>query len=139
MFQNYSKATTLEFCFATICDDIQTMKYFVFISNKLVWASDCSYFVLVFWHNLSIRFLIKFVLKKQSMISKYFMAILKVARFWLSCILWCQLKKWVLLFHDTWSNDSRSNNAWFMHKIVQTIWNYEEITTQLESDLSWTK
>ena len=48
VFQDYSKATTLEFCFATIYGNVQTMKYFVFISNQLVWASDCSYFVLVF-------------------------------------------------------------------------------------------
>ena len=72
VFQNYSKATTLEFCFATICDKIQTMKYFVFISNQLIWESDCSFFVLVFWHNLSICFLIKFVLTKLSMIFKIF-------------------------------------------------------------------
>ena len=36
VFQNYSKATTLEFCFATIYDNVQTMKYFVFIFNQLI-------------------------------------------------------------------------------------------------------
>ena len=64
VFQNYSKATTLEFCFATICGNVQTMKYFVFICDQLIWASDRSYFGLVFWHNLSIRFTVKFVLAK---------------------------------------------------------------------------
>ena len=72
VFQNYSKATTLEFCFATIYDNVQTMKYFVFIFNQLIWASDFLYYVLVFWHNLSILFLIKFVLTKQRMIFKIF-------------------------------------------------------------------
>ena len=77
VFRNYSKAATLDFCFATTYDPVQTMTYFVFISNQLIWASDSSYFVLVFWHNLSIRFLKKSALTKQSMISKYFMAILR--------------------------------------------------------------
>ena len=36
VFQNYSEVKTLEFCFATICDNVQTMKYFVFISNQLI-------------------------------------------------------------------------------------------------------
>ena len=70
VFQNYFEATTLEFYFATIYDNVQTVKYFVFISNKLIWGSDCFYFVLVFWHNLTIYFLIKFVLPKQIMIFK---------------------------------------------------------------------
>ena len=48
VFQNYFEATTLEFYFATIYDNVQTVKYFVFISNKLIWGSDCFYFVLVF-------------------------------------------------------------------------------------------
>ena len=66
VFQNYSKATTLEFCLASIYDNVQT------ISNQLIWVSDCSYFVLVFWHNLNIRFLTKIVPTKQSMIFKIF-------------------------------------------------------------------
>ena len=52
-------------------DNVPAMKYmFAFISNQLIRASDCSYLVLVFWHKLSIHFLITFVLTKQSMIFK---------------------------------------------------------------------
>ena len=36
VFQNYSKATTLDFCFATTYDPVQIMKHFVFISNQLI-------------------------------------------------------------------------------------------------------
>ena len=36
VFQNYFEATTLEFYFATIYDNVQTVKYFVFISNKMI-------------------------------------------------------------------------------------------------------
>ena len=103
VFQNVFKAATLEFCFATLYDNVQKMKYFfVFISNQLIWASDCSYLVLVFWYNLSIYFLIKFVLTKQSMIFKIFYDHTYGSKVFVVLYFVMLIKqKWVLLFHNT--------------------------------------
>ena len=84
-------------------------------------------------------FLKSLFLQNRVWFSKYFMTILMVVRFWLICILPCQLKKWAVLFHDTWSNDSLCNNAWFIHKLSKRFWIMHKKLRNWKTELSWTK